>query len=279
MDLPLGILRIDVQHLPPLERLPDRNHHPPARLDLLEQLRRGILRGAGDDDDVEPVPHLRPAVIPVAHPRMHVVIPQRREDPPHRLAQRFDDLDRVGLRHDPRQQSALEPAAGADFQRRFARLRLADLGHVGLPQIVRQRRAPTQPPGLRVRLVGVARGRPVLGVDIVEIFARHRLERRHHRRVGTAQMALQVRFDQVHRSRLAGLDGVELRIGQADRPAGRVHRRLVGLPGPAGRRPGRTPRTQRHRRRQQAAPRHPIDQSCHAQESPIPMKPAERWHR
>ena len=41
-----------------LERLANRDHQPPARLDLLEQIGRRVLCGTGHDDDVESALHL-----------------------------------------------------------------------------------------------------------------------------------------------------------------------------------------------------------------------------
>ncbi len=68
---------------------------------------------------------LRPAVIAVADAGLDVVVAERGEDLAHRLAERLDDLDRVGALDDARQQRALEAAAGADLERHVARLRLA----------------------------------------------------------------------------------------------------------------------------------------------------------
>src|SRR5450755_1594921 len=65
VDLALRVLGVDVKHLATLEWLTDRNDHAAAWLDLLEQIGRRVLRGAGDDDDVEAAFHLGPAVVAV----------------------------------------------------------------------------------------------------------------------------------------------------------------------------------------------------------------------
>ena len=136
VDLALGVLGVDVEHLAALERLADGDDHAPTRLHLLEQLGRRVLRRARDDDDVEAARHLGPAVIAVANAGVDVVVAERSEDLRHRVAERLDDLDRVRLLDDAREEGALKAAAGADLERDVVRARLGDLGHVGLAEIV-----------------------------------------------------------------------------------------------------------------------------------------------
>src|SRR6185312_6531687 len=96
VNLALFVLRVDVQHLPALEWLTDRNDHPSTGLQLLEKIGWCILGGTGHDNDIETALHFRPAVIAVTHARMDVAIAERREDLADCLAKRLDDLDRVG---------------------------------------------------------------------------------------------------------------------------------------------------------------------------------------
>src|SRR6202012_4212112 len=107
---------IDVKHLTALEGLADGNDHPPARLELLEELRGRIFGGASDDNNVEAVLDLGPAVIAVTHSGRDVVVPERLEDVGNRVAERLDDLDRIGVVHDARQKRTLKAAAGADLK-------------------------------------------------------------------------------------------------------------------------------------------------------------------
>jgi len=233
----LFVAGIDVQHLPAPERLTDRDDQLAARLELPEQLRRRILGDAGQHDGVEPALDLRPAEIAVADTRMDIVIAQRREDLPDRLADRLDDLDRVGVAHDPAEQAGLEAGAGADLQRHIARLRRRQLAHIGLAKIVGQDAAVADSPGLGIVLIGLPGRRGAGGVGVVEIVAGHALERRQHRRIGRAELAFQIGLDPRHGRRLARLDGGEL--GLADRwMAARGGHRLaehIEGPGPDGR--------------------------------------------
>ena len=97
MHLAVLVLRIDVQHLAALERLADGDDHPPVRLQLLEQLRRGVLCRTGHDDDVEPA-LAPPASRNTRRPRGCARWCSRSGAKIlcHRMAQRLDDLDRVG---------------------------------------------------------------------------------------------------------------------------------------------------------------------------------------
>src|SRR5579859_3799643 len=105
----------------------------------------------------------------------------------------------------------------------------------------------------------------MLGVDVMEIFARHLFEGGHDNGIGGAEPFLQIALDALQRRRLPLLNGVELRFGQADRAARRVHRVLVGLTRPCG-------CIGAHRARQKgsagggnhSAARDRVDRNCHA---------------
>ncbi len=220
----------------------------------------------------KPSLHLGPAEVAVADAALDVVVAERREDAVHGVAQRLDDLDRVRALHDARQDGALEAAAGADLQRHLARLGLADLRHVGLAEVVRQRRAVAERPGLGVGLVGDAGLGAAVGVLVVEVLARHGGEGAQHGRVGGAEALLQVALDALQVGGAAGLDGGELRLALVHRAAGAAHGLREARGGPAlgrprhrGGRPCPRGAQQRHRERR---PRHGTQHGATARSGP-----------
>ena len=107
------------------------------------------------------------------------VVAERRPQFGHGMAQRFDDLDRIGTGLTIRDSSEdWNPLPVPISSVTSPAVRLADLRHVGLAQIVRQGGAVSERPGLRIRphrprLTFAA----MLGVVVMVVFAGHGLER------------------------------------------------------------------------------------------------------
>jgi len=144
-----------------------------------------------------------------------VVVAQRGEDLPHRLADRLDDLDRIAVANDAAEQAGLEAGTRADLQRDIGRLGCRQLGHIGLAQIVGEHAAMADGPGLGIGLIGLIGGRGVRCIRIVIEVARHAFEGLHHLGVMGPEAAVQIGSDALDGGRFPGLDLVEL--GLADR--------------------------------------------------------------
>src|SRR5690606_9776658 len=81
-----------------ISRLADRDDHPPALLELLDQRLRHAIRCAGHDDRVKRR-LLLPAEVAVAVTHLHVLVAKPREIFLRTLRQRLHDLDRANLTH------------------------------------------------------------------------------------------------------------------------------------------------------------------------------------
>ena len=101
-----------------------------------------------------------------------------------------------------------------------------------MAEIIGERRAVAEGPGLGIFLVGDAALRATLGILVVIIFAGDLAERFHDGRVGAAEALGEIGFDVLQRSGAAGLDGGELAVGDVHRAAGIAHRALVRVAGP-----------------------------------------------
>src|SRR5438876_11909442 len=76
---PLAV-HLDENQMLERERCADRDDHPAARLELLDQGRRNLARRGGDDDAVE-WRRLRPPVVAVAAPRRDVAMAETLQAP------------------------------------------------------------------------------------------------------------------------------------------------------------------------------------------------------
>src|SRR5258706_16020072 len=94
---------------------PHWNHHPPARLELLYQWRRNLIRAGRHHDRVEGSA-LLPSLVAVTRADLHVAVAKALE-PRSRLGrERRHDLDGVDRVHELRQHRRLVTRAGADLE-------------------------------------------------------------------------------------------------------------------------------------------------------------------
>ena len=86
-----------------------------AFLELIHQRLRDALRRAGDDDRIEGR-LFRPALIAIAAADKNIGVAQALEIGGRAGGQRLEDLDRIDIRHQPREHGGLIARTGADFQ-------------------------------------------------------------------------------------------------------------------------------------------------------------------
>lgn len=104
------------------ERRADRNHHPAAGLELVQEWRRNVARRGGDQDGV--VRRMRfPAVVTIADANLYVGIAHLQQPPRNVQPQGLDDLDRVDGLGQVRHHRRLVARAGADLEHLVAWLR------------------------------------------------------------------------------------------------------------------------------------------------------------
>jgi len=115
-------------HLELLARLAHREHEPSARLELIEQRARHVIRRRRDHDHVEGA-FFGPSAIAVAAAQAHVLIAEAVEILPRALGDRGNDLDREHRARDLVEHRRLIARAGSDLEHLLAALQPARLGH------------------------------------------------------------------------------------------------------------------------------------------------------
>ena len=91
-----------------IARSTDRDDHPAAVLQLVDQRLGNMVRGTRHDDRVE-WRMLRPALVPIAGEHFHVKKSKPSEICLGSFGERFNDLDRIDFSYKPRKNSGLVP--------------------------------------------------------------------------------------------------------------------------------------------------------------------------
>ena len=115
------------------------------------------------------------------------------------------------------------------------RLRLTRLRHIGLPKVVRQRRAIANGPGLRFRFIGVGSAILTRFVIVMEIFARHFAKGADYGGISFPKARLQIGFNPRERGLPARLNGREGAFRYFRGAARSCHSRDISRAIPGGR--------------------------------------------